>query len=169
MSHPIHIDLQQIQNLADNNQEQNEQFRLFLKQQDADSIDQVVMQLNEEVSAAIDCTQCGNCCRSLMINVSTEEADNLSARLDMSLTAFKSAYIEESESGRMLMNRIPCAFLHDNKCTVYEDRFSGCREFPHLDRPGFTGRLFGTMMYYGTCPIIFHVVEKLKMATGFHH
>lgn len=164
----INTNLEQISALAEANHSGNEAFRDYLKLQDAGTVDTMVFQLNAEVSAAIDCTQCGNCCRSLMINVSTDEAERLSAHLQMDMPAFKTKYIEESEGGKMLMNRIPCAFLENNKCNVYEHRFSGCREFPHLDRPGFTGRLFGTMMYYGTCPIIFNVVEMLKEETGFH-
>jgi hypothetical protein len=50
---------------------------------------------------------------------------------------------------------------------VYEDRFAGCREFPALHLPFFTKRLFTVMMHYSRCPIIFNVVEKLKMKTGF--
>jgi hypothetical protein len=50
---------------------------------------------------------------------------------------------------------------------VYENRFSSCREFPHLHKPGFNTRLFETFMHYNICPIVFHVVEKLKQALAF--
>jgi hypothetical protein len=67
----------------------------------------------------------------------------------------------------MIMNSIPCGFLSENKCTVYEKRFDECREFPHLHKDNFKGRLFGTLIHYAMCPIIFNVVEELKKATGF--
>ena len=67
----------------------------------------------------------------------------------------------------MVISSIPCHFLQGTKCSIYEKRFEGCREFPHLDRANFTQRLFGTMMYYGTCPIIFNVIELLKEELEF--
>ncbi len=146
---------------------ENETFRHFLNTKDSDAIDSLVFELNEKVAVAIDCTQCGNCCRAFMINVSEAEAEKVADYLKISLSGFKNNYLEESQQGKLIMKSIPCSFLQENKCTVYENRFSGCREFPHLDRPNFTGRLFGIFMYYGTCPIIFNVVEQLKIATNF--
>ena len=75
--------------------------------------------------------------------------------------------IEESAEGQLIMNTIPCHFLSGSSCNIYEDRFTECREFPHLHKPHFTSRLFGTMIYYGMCPIIFNVVEQLKDAVHF--
>jgi uncharacterized protein len=146
---------------------ENETFRHFLNTKDGAAIDSLVFELNEKVAAAIDCTQCGNCCRAFMINVSKAEAEKVAGNLKISLAGFKHNYLEESQQGKLIMKSIPCSFLQENKCTVYENRFSGCREFPHLDRPNFTGRLFGIFMYYSTCPIIFNVVEQLKIATNF--
>jgi hypothetical protein len=62
---------------------------------------------------------------------------------------------------------MPCHFLNNNKCTVYDYRFAGCREFPALHLPNFTKRLFTTFMHYDRCPIIYNVVEGLKKETGF--
>ena len=76
-------------------------------------------------------------------------------------------HIETSLQGTTILNAIPCAFLEGSMCSIYEDRFHECREFPHLHRDHFNDRLFSTLMYYGTCPIIYNVVEKLKVETGF--
>jgi len=67
----------------------------------------------------------------------------------------------------MIMNKMPCHFLKENKCTVYEQRFSGCKEFPALHLPDFTERLFTTFMHFERCPIIFNVVEQLKLQLNF--
>ena len=167
---PLHLktDLKAIAGAAEQRVPENEAFRDFLLAQEAEQIDELVFRLNEQVSAAIDCTQCGNCCRSFMINVSKEEAAALADHFRLTGNDFKETFLEESLQGNLVMKSIPCSFLSGNVCTVYPLRFSGCREFPHLDRPGFTNRLFGTLQYYGTCPIIFNVVEQLKSATGFN-
>ena len=79
----------------------------------------------------------------------------------------KEKFIEESQGGQLIINTIPCHFLADNKCTIYENRFTECRDFPHLHKDGFTARYFNTIMYYHMCPIIFNVVEVLKEELGF--
>lgn len=163
----IVTDLTAIASHAAISTEENEYFRMFLSQQYAPDVDTVVYELNEQVSQIIDCTACGNCCRSFMINVSEEEAVRLSSQLKMNLSEVKSNYLEESSQGNLVIKSIPCSFLTGNKCSIYTYRFDGCREFPHLHRANFTGRLFGILMYYGTCPIIFNVVEALKLRTGF--
>ena len=160
-------DLKKIQLIAAEKEIENDRFRIFLKQQDAEAIDVIVHQLNETITPQIDCTQCGNCCKSLMINVTTEEADSLAYNLNMSLADVKGSYIEESEQGQLIMNTIPCHFLTGTSCSIYENRFNECREFPHLHKPNFTGRLFGTLLYYAMCPIIFNVMEQLKEAIPF--
>jgi len=146
--------------------DENLQFIQTLKTLDSDIIDEKVVQLNAEIEPKIDCTVCGNCCKTLMINVEEEEAERLSQHLQMNRSEFDERYLEKSEhSGRMLINAMPCHFLKEEKCTVYDYRFAGCREFPALDKPYFTKRLFTVFMHYGRCPIIYNVVEGLKQWT----
>ena len=68
-----------------------------------------------------------------MINVEEGDAARLAAHLNMNIADFETA-IEKSSAGTLaVMNTIPCHFLSDNKCVVYEARPNECREFP-----GFT-------------------------------
>jgi hypothetical protein len=141
---------------------ENYQFRQFLKAQNTAEIDAVVHRLDAEITPQINCTECGNCCQSLMINVTAEENARVAAHLNMPVAAFKEQYIETSLQGDMIVNTIPCHFLQNRCCTVYEHRFTECRTFPGLHLPDFTGRLFSTFMHYGRCPIIYNVTEQLK-------
>jgi uncharacterized protein len=154
---------------AEKNEAENLYFRELLKQKDAVEIDELVFKLSDEITSQIDCTQCGNCCRSLMINVDDADAARLSAHLQLEKEAFYEKYVERSSQGSLaVMNTIPCHFLHENKCTVYEARPNECMEFPGLHHPGFTKRLFTIFMHYGRCPIIYNVVEKLKEEIQFN-
>lgn len=146
---------------------ENDRFREFVKERNNDQIDRMVSRLNETISPQIDCTSCGNCCKSLMILISDAEAGILSQHLHQSREAFDEQYLEKGSNGMMLMNRMPCHFLSENKCTVYEHRFGGCKEFPALHLPEFKNRLFTTFMHYERCPIIFNVVEQLKDEMSF--
>jgi Fe-S-cluster containining protein len=139
----------------------------FVRNADGKKIDDLVAAINAEVEPAIDCTECGACCKTLMINVTTAEATKTADFLGVSLNDFKEKYIEESQQGQLIMSQMPCHFLAGSRCTVYEQRFTECREFPHLHRGNFKDRMFGTMIHYAMCPIIFNVVETLKVATEF--
>ena len=164
---PLVTDLTKIKQIAEEKQAENDLFRDFLKQQDDEAIDSMVHTLTETITPQIDCTQCGNCCKSLMINITKEETDQLASHLQISETQLIDQYIEQSEQGQMIINTIPCHFLKETSCSIYEHRFTEFREFPHLHKPHFTGRLFGTMQYYEICPIIFNVVEQLKEALDY--
>jgi Fe-S-cluster containining protein len=97
-----------------------------------------------------------------MINVEEKEAEEVCKTLDISRSEFDEKYIEKGINGRMIMNTIPCSFLKENHCTIYENRFSGCREFPALHLPDVQKRLFTIFHNYERCPIIFTVIEELK-------
>ncbi len=146
---------------------ENDQFQFYLRQVDSQEIDKAVFQLAEIISPKINCTDCGNCCKSLMVNIDEAEANHLAQHLGKSRDDFDEAYISKGESGRMVINSIPCHFLEDNSCSVYEHRFAGCREFPALHVPDFNKRLFTTYMHYDRCPIIFNVMENLKLNLQF--
>lgn len=102
-----------------------------------------------------------------MINLTEENISPVAEKLNVSTADFKNKYVEESLQGQMIMNTIPCHFLNENRCSVYAERFTECRDFPHLHKNNFKGRLFGTLIHYAMCPIVFNVVEELKTETGF--
>jgi len=160
-------DLAILQSLAKDKEQENDRFREFVKERDGDEVDELVKELDAFVSPTINCTECGNCCKSLMVCLNENEADNLSNHLQQSRKVFDEKYLEKGSNGMMIMNQMPCHFLSDNKCTIYEYRFEGCKEFPALHLPNFKRRLFTTFMHYDRCPIIFNVVEQMKERMDF--
>jgi uncharacterized protein len=163
----IQTDLLFIAKAEDEKAEENDHFLRFIHRQDGAALDKMAQDLNREISAAIDCTSCGNCCSTLMINITREEVEALADFLHEPVTDVREKYIEESLSGRCILNTIPCHFLEEKKCSIYTNRFTECREFPHLHKDGFKERLLGTLLHYGSCPIIYNVVEAVKLETGF--
>ena len=90
---------------------------------------------SKDVLAAFKCTGCGECCRwtgSVLLT------DGDISRLASQLEIPEQAFIENHT--RLAPNRIQlalldhedgsCAFLKDNRCTVYEARPEQCRSFP---------------------------------------
>lgn len=147
--------------------EENDAFRTFLKNRDLEAIDGLVHNINKQVEKEIDCTQCGACCKHLMIHITEDEAEKAADSINLSSVNFKEQFVEISTEGQMIMNTIPCHFLEKKSCSIYENRFSECRDFPHLHKANFTKRLFSTLIHYSICPIIYNVVEELKIQTGF--
>ena len=148
-------------------EDENERFKTFLRTLDTVDLDERVHRLNDAVTPQVDCTACGNCCKSLMINVAPGEVERVAARLEKAPREVMDVYVETSLQGHMILNTIPCPFLTGTMCSIYEDRFNECREFPSLHQPGFSTRLFPTFMHYGRCPIVYNVVEELKQELGF--
>lgn len=161
------IDLPFIAAEAQNKEEENDHFLQFIRRQDGEATDALVHQINKRVTAAINCTDCGNCCTKLIVNITKEEIDGLAVYLDKPVEQVREQYIEESLAGQCFINSVPCSFLEGKKCGIYEGRFTECRDFPHLHKTGFRERFLGTLLHYGSCPIIYHVVEDLKKELKF--
>ena len=163
----MQTDLNIIAELADEREEENYAFRSFLKTKDSTQIDSIVHKLNEEISAAINCTTCGNCCSKLMISITEKEKNFFGKHFDLPQPEAEEKYLSTAMDGNAIMCNMPCVFLNEKKCSVYEDRFTDCREFPHLHQEGFTSRLFSVIRSYAMCPIVFNVVEELKDELNF--
>ena len=152
---------------ANQKEQENFKFKNFLEHYNGHYIDDLVHKINEEIAPRIDCTQCGNCCKSLMIQIDEHEVKSVSEKLHLTTDEFEAVYVEKGSGGQMIINTIPCHFLKANKCTIYTDRFSSCKEFPALHLPGITLRVYTILMHYHRCPIIFNVVEALKLQLEF--
>lgn len=148
-------------------EKENDEFVEYLKSCNSNQVDEAVVKLNADIEPQIDCTKCGNCCKTLMVNVTAKESVDLSIFLNLSIDDTKSKYLEEGLQETFIMKSMPCSFLEGTKCSIYENRFEGCKEFPNLNKTEFTKRLFTTMMHYDRCPIIFNVIEELKVVTNY--
>jgi hypothetical protein len=163
----VHTDLEYIASEAAKHEEENQIFKQYLKILAGSEIDATVHGIYETVKTQVNCTDCGNCCQKLIVNITPEEIKSLSSFLQLPEAELRAQYIEESQQGACFINRIPCHFLAEKKCTIYENRFTECRDFPHLHKAGFRERLLGTLLHYSSCPIIFNVIEQSKVALGF--
>ncbi|HVB03919.1 MAG TPA: YkgJ family cysteine cluster protein [Chitinophagaceae bacterium] len=163
----IELDLEKIATVALDRQEENTQFRAFLKEVDSSLLDDRIHALNREVSGKIDCTTCGNCCRAFMVSLDREDVSRLSQHLHTPKEKFTKKYLEKSQMGEYIFSHIPCSFLKGNECSVYEGRPEDCRSYPHLQKKDTQLHLQAIITSYGICPIVFNVLEKLKDAYGF--
>ena len=166
----IETDLTVIKRNSEIREEENFEFRSYLKGQDPDFVDKIVHELYEEVLEYIDCTKCANCCIELDICFKDEEIDRLTKHLNIDKNEFITKSTKPDQFGdkdRFCLNSKPCRFLSDKKCTIYDYRPEECYSYPHLHKDNFNSRLFGVIEDYAICPIVYNVYELLKQKMGF--
>jgi Fe-S-cluster containining protein len=127
-------------------------------------LDSIVQEETERVVAQIDCTTCGNCCRTLQIIVDSNDIARLAKRLNTTSREFSRRYVKTDPLDQTKhFASTPCKFLgSDNRCTVYEDRPQACRDFPYLHADKFRSRALTMLSNVGMCPIVFNVWQGLK-------
>jgi len=162
----LETDLEKIKALGALREEENQRFRAFLKNRNVHKTDLLVQRLNHEIAPHVDCTACGNCCRNLSPYLTKEDLKHLAEGTQLPIEEVIANYTETDEYG-LSLKHLPCCFLKDNKCTIYQQRPETCSSFPHLDKPDFNSRARRTFDNYSICPIIFNVLERLKIEMHF--
>ena len=159
----METNLDKIKKIAKEKEDENREFRAFLKNCDIPSkqIDLIVQHLYQKVRSEIDCKTCMNCCKELQPVLDEEDIKNLAECLGSSIMQLKKQYLFNSkgEAG-YLFKKKPCPFLKDNLCLCYNNRPKDCITFPHLSKEGFVFRLLEIIE--NCCPIVFNVYELLK-------
>jgi Fe-S-cluster containining protein len=158
-------DLAEIKRITAEEDDENVRFRQYLKYRLSWSdrrVDEFVHGILAEVEAAIDCTRCANCCRVLEVSLIDADIARLAKHLGQTRRTVAETYAAPGESCERAFKDSPCAFLDDSRCRVYEARPRDCREYPHLQKGDFRGRMWSVLQHAEDCPIIFNVLRELK-------
>jgi len=158
----METDLIKIKKFSQEREDENWYFRTFLKGYDIKNLDSVVHKLFKQVSGAIDCTACGNCCKEIQPSLKKKDINKLSKNLNIPPDQFVTQYVDKDEGGDSIFKQISCPFLSNNRCTQYKVRPKDCVSYPHLHKKHFVSRLIGVIENYSICPIVFNVYEALK-------
>lgn len=161
-------DLELIKQQAIQQADDYEAFRYYVEDEDLSDaeLDQLIEALAAPIIAAIDCTQCGNCCRNLDVYLTPADGQRLADGLFIPLDAVQETYIDHARAAQEeewgMFRQKPCAFLQGNLCGVYAHRPESCRAYPEFT-PDFRWQLGHILGGVGLCPIIYNVVEALKV------
>ena len=161
----MEIDLNKIRKLSKEKEDDNWEFRHFLKVCDIseEEIDLSVQKLYQKVSSQIDCRTCANCCKEEQPVLDQEDIERFSKCLGISVAQFKNQYLVKDEyPEKFVFNKKPCPFLKDNLCSHYTYRPKDCISYPHLHKSGFIFKLMNVIENCSICPIVFNVYECLK-------
>jgi len=167
-------ELSLIQQASEVKAQENLDFRWFVKY-DVElpdrGLNMLVRETAEQVWAHIDCRTCANCCKTRHPTFSRAELQRIAEYLGVTVEDLRARYLAfDGEVGKYTTRELPCPFLDENLCSIYEVRPAVCAGYPHLHR-NFRSRLWQTFDNAGTCPIVYNVLERLKGQLGFrsHH
>ena len=115
----------------------------------------------------IDCLDCGRCCRMLGPRIENNDIPKLAGRERIKAREFILRYLKTDEDEDLVFREMPCPFLgDDNYCSVYEDRPSACRDYPHMERGRQSSRITLHMKNITYCPALVIAVEYLMKEIG---
>jgi len=163
----LETNLQTIKTLAKKRDAENWRFRTFLKEKNSKTVDKKMEKIYREVAQNIDCRTCGNCCRELTPKIEPSEFEFFTELLNYSTVE---QYITEKltlDDEEYCHKDMPCVFLKDNICTIYENRPANCKSYPHIINGNLTSRLMKVIENYSICPIVFNAFEMLKDELAF--
>jgi uncharacterized protein len=162
----VETDIAKARALAERKQDENWRFRTFIKGSDLSGarLDRTVAHHYTLVAAMIDCRACANCCKVMSPQLAKRDIRRLAEITLLPEDELISEYLQPGEDrGAYVLRQTPCPFLQDRLCTVYEARPDDCRSFPHLHKRDFRSRLTQIVENSTVCPIVYNVLELLKL------
>ena len=159
----IELNIEKIALIGKQKEEENFDFRIFLKGQDFAKVDKIVQRIDKELRAQIDCNKCGNCCKSLRPCLTKFEIETLSQIDNLTKHDFVTRFVEiDNLDGIKYLKDTPCKYLDDKTCSIYTNRPEDCKSYPHTQKSRFISRTLGMIDDYGICPIVYNLFEQLK-------
>jgi Fe-S-cluster containining protein len=138
-----------------------------LKRTKPKDLDERFHRLHDEAFEQIDCLTCANCCRTTSPIFYQKDIERLAKALRLRPSEFMARYLHVDADGDYVLNVAPCPFLGpDNYCSVYADRPTACREYPHTNRKRMVQVLDLAAKNAVICPAVQWIVERLKVELG---
>ncbi|HTO16976.1 MAG TPA: YkgJ family cysteine cluster protein [Edaphocola sp.] len=128
-----------------------------------DNLDIIVAEEDKKVWEETNCLECAHCCKTMTPIYITEDINRISKHLGLTPEKFFDEYLEvEEDTGSTINKTLPCPFLKDNKCSIYEVRPIDCAEFPHHNKVPFDDYNETYIQNVHRCPATYKLVKQLK-------
>jgi uncharacterized protein len=135
----------------------------WLKKKKPVKLDEVVQSIHNQVFAKVDCLECANCCKTTSPIFYPKDVERAAKALKIKAAFFEQEYLRVDEEGDYVLQQSPCAFLReDNKCSIYDNRPTACREYPHTNRKNFVQITELTYKNTLVCPAVVRIVKGLQ-------
>ena len=143
---------------------ENQKFHKKLGQKPHKNLDSFFHEAHENVFEKTDCLSCANCCKTTSPIFYQRDIERAAKALKLKPGAFIDRYLRIDEDQDYVLKSAPCPFLAaDNYCSIYDDRPTACREYPHTNRKKMHQILDLTYRNTLVCPAVLQIVEQLKL------
>jgi Fe-S-cluster containining protein len=168
MSKTYSIELDRIRQDSEQRRDEFDVMRYQLQYDDDlddTKLDAFVESIAQPIIEAIDCTACGNCCRSLDVYLDEVDVERLAEGLEQPKEAIQETYVNQEKAQKDdewgMFRARPCAFLDGKRCSVYTLRPQSCRDYP-VFTPYFRWIMTDMLDGASICPIIYHVLDAMS-------
>jgi Fe-S-cluster containining protein len=135
---------------------------LDIKRRPPKKLDSMVRAIHEDVFAETDCASCAACCKQISPILYRHDMMRLAKALKMDLETFAQSYLKIDKDNDYVFKSTPCPFLGPaNDCSVYDDRPTACRDYPHTDRARFHQLIDLSIQNASHCPAVQKILERL--------
>lgn len=143
---------------------QQKQFKQLLNKMDKNKVLKQLPKLHNEAMDAINCLDCGACCKTYSPRFKTPDIKRIAKHLHLKEGVFIETYLKLDQEGDYVVQSSPCPFLGDkNYCAIYEVRPSDCARFPYTNEDVLIKRKSLTLKNASFCPIVYFVLEKMLL------
>jgi uncharacterized protein len=140
-----------------------EKYMQWLKRKHPPKLDVTISAIHDAVFAKTDCLQCANCCKTTSPIFYPKDIERAAKALRIKAVDFEAQYLRIDEDKDFVLQSSPCPFLQeDNECSIYENRPTACREYPHTNRKNFVQLTELTYKNTLVCPAVVQIVKRLQ-------
>ena len=147
---------------AKSKENQNLRFRSWLKWHVSEKeLDEAFRELHEEIGV-LDNVHIAE----MLTTVEPSEMERIAEALGITVEELKEKYLlHENDIDTF---PAPCPMLQeDGTCRIQDVKPEECCAFPYTDRPDRMHSLYAVMEYAGMCPVVYEIVERLKLRYQF--
>lgn len=146
---------------------ENQNFFRRLKAKPPKNLDLLFHTAHDETFAKTDCLTCANCCKTTSPIFYQRDIERAAKGVKLKPGEFLQKYLEMDEEGDFVLKQAPCPFLDpDNYCSIYNDRPTACREYPHTNRKNIRQILDLTFQNTLVCPAVLKITDEVKAKLG---
>lgn len=157
------MDLNNFNKRAQQLKKENQAFLKQLKLKGPKNLDELFHKTHNDVFENTDCLTCANCCKTTSPIFYQHDIERAARAVKIKPGEFIQKYLFMDEEGDFVLQEAPCPFLDQNNyCSIYSERPTACREYPHTNRKKI--RQILDLTYYNTlvCPAVLKIVEIIK-------
>ncbi len=157
------MNLQEYYKKAEQQKKENHTFFRKLKNKPLKNLDELFHRAHDDVFSKTNCLSCANCCKTTSPIFYQRDIERAAKATKLKPGEFIQTYLFMDEEGDFVLQKAPCPFLDkENYCSIYNDRPTACREYPHTNRKKMQQILDLTYRNTLVCPAVLKIVEIIK-------